>query len=45
MKTIKRVLAVLLLIVIAVVVGYLVFTGSQLSTADTGGVYEAIKSV
>ena len=32
MKTIKRVLAILVLIVLVVVVGYLVFTGSRLPT-------------
>ncbi len=32
MKTVKRVLAILLLIVVVVVVGYLIFTGSRLST-------------
>ena len=32
MKTVKRVLAILLLIVVAVVVGYLIFTGSRLTT-------------
>ncbi len=32
MKTVKRVLAILLLIVVVVVVGYLIFTGSRLTT-------------
>ena len=45
MKTIKRILAVFLLIVIVALVGYLIFTGSQLSTTDTGGIYEAVKSI
>lgn len=43
MKTVKRIIAVLLLIVFVALVGYLIFTGSQLSTInDTGGVYEEI---
>jgi multidrug resistance efflux pump len=45
MKTIKRILAVFLLIVAVVLVGYLIFTGSQLTTTDTGGIYETIKSI
>ena len=45
MKTIKRIIAVFLLIVTVALVGYLIFTGSQLSTTDTGGVYEAVKSI
>ena len=45
MKTIKRILAVFLLIVTAVVVGYLLFTGSQLAANETGGIYETIKSI
>ena len=45
MKTIKRIIAVFLLIVTVALVGYLVFTGSQLSTTDTGGIYEAVKSI
>ncbi len=32
MKTVKRVLAILLLIVVIVVVGYLIFTGSRVTT-------------
>ncbi len=32
MKTVKRILAVLLLIVIALVIGYLCFTGSRLTS-------------
>ena len=32
MKTIKRILAVLLLIVMGLVIGYLCFTGSRLKT-------------
>lgn len=32
MKTVKRVLAILFLIVVVVVVGYLIFTGSRLTT-------------
>ena len=43
MKTIKRIIAVLLLIVTVALVGYLVYTSSQLSTInDMGGVYEEI---
>lgn len=34
MKTVKRVIAVVLLIVVAVLVGYLIFTGSQLSAIN-----------
>ena len=45
MKTIKRIIAIFLLIVTVALVGYLIFTGSQLSTTDTGGIYEAIKSI
>ena len=32
MKAVKRVLAILILIVLAVCIGYLVFTGSRLPT-------------
>ncbi len=32
MKTVKRVLAILLLIVVIVVVGYLIFTGGRVTT-------------
>ena len=45
MKTIKRIIAVFLLIVTVALVGYLIFTGSQLSTTDIGGIYETIKSI
>ena len=45
MKTIKRIIAVFLLIVTVALVGYLIFTGSQLSLNDTGGVYEEITSI
>ena len=45
MKTIKRIIAVFLLIVTVALVGYLIFTGSQLSITDTGGIYEAVKSI
>lgn len=45
MKTVKRIIAVALLIVTVALVGYLIYTGSQLSTTDTGGIYEAIKSI
>jgi hypothetical protein len=40
LKTVKRIIAVLLLIVTVALVGYLVFTGSQLTLYDMGGVYE-----
>ena len=43
MKTIKRVIAVVLLIVIAALVGYLLFTGSQLSEiSDLEVLHEAV---
>lgn len=43
MKKIKRIISVILLIVITVVVGYFVYTGSRLTTQnDTGGYYEQI---
>jgi hypothetical protein len=43
MKTIKRIIAVVLLVVTVALVGYLVFTGSRLSTInDIGGINEAI---
>ncbi len=45
MKTVKSILAVFLLILTVALVGYLIFTGSQLSTTDTGGIYETIKSI
>jgi len=46
LKTIKRVIAILLLIVTVALVGYLIFTGSRLPTiTDAGGVYEEITSV
>ena len=39
MKTVKRIVAVVLLIVVAALVGYLIFTGSQLSEiSDLGGI-------
>ena len=38
MKTVNRIVAVVLLIVVAALVGYLIFTGSQLSAiSDLGG--------
>ena len=40
MKTVKRILAVILLAVILWVVGYLVFTGSRLPSVFTEGVTE-----
>ena len=43
MKTIKRIIAVILLVVTVALVGYLIFTGSRLSTInDIGGINEAI---
>jgi hypothetical protein len=45
MKTIKRIIAVFLLIDTVALVGYLIFTVSQLSTTDTGGIYETIESI
>ena len=45
MKTVKRIFAIVLLIVVVALVGYLIYTGSQLSQNDTGGVYETIKSI
>jgi hypothetical protein len=40
MKTIKRIFAILLLIVTVVLVGYFLYTGSRLSiTNDIGGLY------
>lgn len=43
MKTVKRIIAILLLIVLAALVGYLIYTGSQLSINDMGGgAYEEI---
>ena len=46
MKTIKRIVAILLLIVTVALVGYLLFTGSRLPTlTDTGGVYAKIQSI
>ena len=45
MKTIKRILAIVLLIVVAILVGYLIFTGSQLNATETGGAYAQIKGM
>lgn len=42
MKTIKRVVSVLLLIVIAMVVGYFVYTGNRLPSVIEQGVIKAI---
>ena len=43
MKTIKRIIAIVLLVVTVALVGYLIFTGSRLSTInDVGGINEAI---
>ena len=40
MKTVRRVLAVLLLIVAVLVVGYLMFTGSRLAATQEETAYE-----
>ena len=40
MKTIRRVLAVVLLLVLALVVGYLFHTGSRLSAMQEEAIYE-----
>ena len=45
MKTIKRILAIVLLIVAVIIVGYLIYTGSQLNATDTGGAYAQIKGM
>ena len=45
MKTIKRILAIVLLIVALIVVGYLIYTGSQLIATDIGGAYAQIKGM
>lgn len=46
MKTIKRIIAITLLIVTVALVGYLIFTGSRLPTiTDVGGVYEEITGI
>ena len=46
MKTIKRIIAITLLIVTVALIGYLFFTGSRLSAiTDVGGVYEEITSI
>lgn len=46
MKTIKRIVAILLLIVTVALVGYLIYTGSRLPTlTDTGGVYAQIQNI
>ena len=43
MKTIKRIIAIVLLVVTVALVGYLIYTGSRLSTInDIGGINEAI---
>ena len=42
MKTVKRILAVLFIIVIAVVIGYLVYTAKHIPTE---AVYEAAESI
>ncbi len=46
MKTVKRTVAILLLIVAAALVGYLAFTGSRLSADfDMGGAYEEVTKI
>ena len=40
MKTVRRVLAVLLLIVAVLIVGYLCFTGSRLAATQEEAAYE-----
>lgn len=45
MKTLKRIIAIVLLIVVVILVGYLIFTGSQLNVTDTGGAYAQIKGM
>ena len=46
MKTIKRIIAVVLLVVTVALVGYLIYTGSRLSTInDIGGINEAILQI
>lgn len=43
MKTMKRIIAVVLLIVVAIVVGYLVYTGSRLTTTTESQPTEQIE--
>ena len=45
MKTLKRIIAIVLLIVVVILVGYLIFTGSQLNATKTGGAYAQIKGM
>lgn len=40
MKTVRRILAVLLLVVVVLAVGYLVFTGSRLADTQQEAAYE-----
>ena len=40
MKTVKRILAVVLLVVVALAVGYLCYTGSRLAAMREEAVYE-----
>lgn len=42
MKTVKRILAVISIIVIAVVIGYVVYTAKHIQTEE---IYEAAKSL
>lgn len=43
MKTIKRIIAVVLLIVVAMVIGYLAYTGSRLTAINEGQPTEQIE--
>ena len=40
MKTVKRVLAILLLVVVVILVGYLCYTGSRLAATQEEAAYE-----
>ena len=43
MKTIKRIIALVLIVATVALVGYLIYTGSRLSTInDIGGINEAV---
>lgn len=43
MKTVKRIMAVFLLVVVVIVVGYLCYTGSRLTaTQETAAVLEVV---
>ena len=46
MKTVKRIVAIILLIVTSALVGYLIFTGSRLSEInDVGGINAALSYI